>query len=748
MVLEFTKDEGITESRGTIDYPATSENSITMKGFRDWILDNCSDQYNPDEILASWDKVSRQLLRRKRLSVPLWEITDKEVFQKIYKRIKKDILLWITDRKISTIFNQIGQLYIRFLESESVLHSASINTSVDTKPIEKMTESSERPGDKLIRVDFSHPELCAKTHPVSCIINRQAVVLDKQNWSCLLVSIVEKFINEKNPRLVELGKRPIYGNKVFLLSEKASCGNFHQLSNGKWLNTKYNPKSIVKIIGKLCLHCGVSLDDVEIYCFPKSNYVADNKQMIPTTTELDMKFNDDVKLSVASILEERFPNGIRPKSVIDINKLKFYYKETTGDEISPEIDIASLLNAIGIHHGEKVFIVSESGKNGLIGLLEGLIIEGHRLFYYEEFYDVYADYLQQIHIFSDELLKTVLISLLPSLHYSRTYFSVTNSISTELEVLRCYETAVCLSYEQLKEKLPYVPIEKIKQVLSRNSDFIRVKAGTYTHTSKLKIDDAEKRAIERRMEAEIAEHGYISFATIDVFNNLELNPELSLTAVQNGLFQLYFSDRYEKRGNIITQKGRAINSVAIFKDYCLTRNRLTLNELTELEKEISGRVHGQSLLVAYDTMVRIDKETFVGDNEINFDIENIDNALSLFVHADVIPLQSVTSFTAFPYIEGYPWNWYLLESYCKRFSKRFMYQCLSVNSKNVGAIFRKSAGFTNYIDVLAAAVAAASIDLNEKKVGDYLFENRYIAQRTSAVAKVVTKARTLRERGF
>lgn len=470
--------------------------------------------------------------------------------------------------------------------------------------------------------------------------------------------------------------------------------------------------------------------------FPEMNSSAKSK----------MKIKDDLKAAVVSVLEQRFPNGIRPNSIIDINKLRNFYREATGEGISSEIEISSLLNVIGIQHGDKVFAVPSSGKNGLIELLDRLIAEGHQVFYYDEFYGIYADYLQQINIFSAELLRVVLTQLLPSLYYSRVYFSVTNSESAESEVLRCYETAVCWSYEQLKEKLPYVPLERIRQVLAQNSDFIWVKKGTYTHTSKIEIDEVERQVVERKIKEEIAQHGYVSLAAIDVLNNLELNPELSETAVKHGLYQICFADHYEKRGNIITPKGTMLNSVALLEDYCLTHDRLTLDELLEFEKEINGRVHSQSLFVAYDTMVRVDKNTFVGDSEITFDIEATDNALALFIHTDVIPLQSVTSFTSFPYIDGYPWNWYLLESFCKRFSKRFMYQCLSVNSRNVGAIFRKSAGFIDYIDVLATAVAASNIELNVKAVGYYLFERRYIARRTGAVSKVVAKARILRER--
>lgn len=456
--------------------------------------------------------------------------------------------------------------------------------------------------------------------------------------------------------------------------------------------------------------------------------------------------SDNTIATIIAIVEKHFPNGIRPGSIIDTNKLKTFYFATTGEALPSEIEISSLLYEIGIQHKDKVFIIASNGKKDLTKLLNGLIDEDNRLFFYEEFYNAHAIFLQEIHIFSPELLKTVLSGILPALQYSRIFFSIDDGVTAESEVLRCFETAVCLSYEQLKTRLPYVPIDKIKQVLAQNRDFIWVNTGIYTHTSKLKIDDVEQRAIEQRIKCKIADQGYVSLANIDVLNNFERNPELSETAVKNGMFQICLADRYEKRGNIITSKGAVLNSVAVFKDYCLSRKRVMLDELIELEEVINGRVNSQSLFVAYDTMIRIDKRTFVGDDEIRFDIEAVDAVLGLFVREDVIPLQAVTSFTSFPYINGYSWNLYLIESYCKRFSKRFMYQCLSVNSSNVGAIFQRSACFTDYAEVLAAVVANAGIELDTTNVGNFLFDSGYIARRTSVISDVITKAQVLRER--
>jgi hypothetical protein len=446
------------------------------------------------------------------------------------------------------------------------------------------------------------------------------------------------------------------------------------------------------------------------------------------------------------VLEKAFPNGIRPNSRIDIKNFQKYFFQINGVEIPSGIDMASLLETIGIRHGEKIFPVTSSGKNSLANLLDHLISQGNRLFYYDEFYDTHADFLGQIHISSAELLKTVLISIFPSCHYSRLYFSVSKNDSIESEVLRCFNMATTLLYEQIKEKLPYVPLDKIKQVLTQNGDFIWVSSGIYTHIGKIEIDEFDLRTIERKIKAETAEHGYISLAAIDVTQSLGLNPTLSEAAIKKGLFQKYFADRYENRGNIITRKGTILSSVAVFEDYCRAHERLTLDELFEFEKEIYGNAYNRSLSVAYDTMVRVDKDTFVSDSQINFNVELTDNAISRFVKTDVIPLRAVTSFTLFPYIDGYPWNLFLLESYCRRFSKSFKFQCLSANSLNVGAIFRKSAGFTDYTSILAYAVAHSDVRLLEKEVGEFLFDSGYVARRRGVVSKVITQARMLRER--
>jgi hypothetical protein len=283
-------------------------------------------------------------------------------------------------------------------------------------------------------------------------------------------------------------------------------------------------------------------------------------------------------------------------------------------------------------------------------------------------------------------------------------------------------------------------------VLACDSDFIHVTTGVYTHISKIEFDKAECVEVCSHIKTDISDNGFASLASVYFPESLALNPELSEAAIKSGVFQVCLSEGFERQGNIITAKGGALNSADVLEGFCRSNVRLTLDDLCDCEKEITGYVNNQSLAAAYRCMIRINRDTFVSDSEIQFDVAATDCALDRFIPGDVIPLQGVTSFMSFPYINGFPWNLYLLESYCRRFSERFEFQCLTVNSLNVGAIFRRAAKYASYAEVLAAAVASEPIELSSKDVGDYLVGRGYIARRTNFVADVVAQAHLVRER--
>jgi len=112
---------------------------------------------------------------------------------------------------------------------------------------------------------------------------------------------------------------------------------------------------------------------------------------------------------------------------------------------------------------------------------------------------------------------------------------------------------------------------------------------------------------------------------------------------------------------------------------------------------------------------------------------------------EYIPLRVVTTFALFPHC-GQPWNLFLLESYCRRFSDKFRFEVLAVNSKNAGAIVRKSCRLS-YVKIMAEAVAKSDIPLEKAAIQEYLCSNGYTGKSTTAKAvEILEMAKAIRKR--
>ena len=84
------------------------------------------------------------------------------------------------------------------------------------------------------------------------------------------------------------------------------------------------------------------------------------------------------------------------------------------------------------------------------------------------------------------------------------------------------------------------------------------------------------------------------------------------------------------------------------KEFCLEHEQISVNEIETYERDISGRFT-YGLSAAFDNMIRVDKETFVHNDMVSFDVEAIDYAISMYVQNSVVPLADIKSFTSFPY---------------------------------------------------------------------------------------------------
>jgi len=305
---------------------------------------------------------------------------------------------------------------------------------------------------------------------------------------------------------------------------------------------------------------------------------------------------------------------------------------------------------------------------------------------------------------------------------------------------------VLLTYKQLAERLPYIPLDRIKYALGQNGNFIWSNIETFSHVRRIDITDKERGAIREAAVRKCNADGFVLIMDLPFGEIKERNYELSITAVYNAVYRLCLSDKFDKKGKIVTRKGDVFDALTIMKKYCRTIDKCSLDDLLNIQKELTGEFHRRIAIEAGNTiLVRIEKDTYVADRYVHFNVDIIDEVIELFVKGGYLPLKSFMTFGAFPDC-GQEWNLFLLESYCRRFSRRFRFDTLTVNSRNAGVVISKSCRL-NYTEIMTDAVANAGIPLKSPVVGKFLYESGYMGRSTTAkVGEIIDKAKTIRER--
>ena len=412
-------------------------------------------------------------------------------------------------------------------------------------------------------------------------------------------------------------------------------------------------------------------------------------------------------------------------------------------------ELQSFIEACGTVCEGKVYVISNETMEHIKELTDDYFACGGKIIFYAAFYSKNEKWLCEASIVSEKMLVGILRRIYPRLLFTKTFFGYSDaSISkvVDREIRHVWGNDVLLSISQLAERLPYIPLERIKFAIGQNRDFIWNSPETYTHVGHIAISDDERAAINEAAMRECNVRSYVSITDLPLGDIAERNWELSVAAVHNAVYRICLSNEFDKRGKIIMRKGDVFNAMTVMKNYCRNVDKCSLNDLLNFEKELTGEIHRWIPMEAANiVMVRIDKDNYMADRYVHFNAELIDKAMEPVVKGDYIPLKDFTTFGAFPDC-GQTWNLFLLESYCRRFSRVFQFDTPSVNSRNAGAVIRKSCSM-NYTEIMADAVAKADIRLNEADVSSFLYNSGYTGRRTTAKAtEIIEKAKAIRER--
>lgn len=670
----------------------------------------------------------------------------------------------MVNSKTSGSFSAGLSCFSRYLE----YLAGKIETNEASAPAVKLlsdtiqTSQANIVGKTTMLVDFNKPEQCAQIRPVYlfCTIDGQIVIPPKKNWSQLLVTIIEYFIKEGNPNLHELDSIPLYGKREFFMPQKAKIGTCAMLTNGKWVYTNYNPQTIITIIRNLICHCGVDLDNVSISYIPKhatneqSSRYTMRENADPYSPAVPKSFVEPkVLITIMNVLSTHFPNGFKTDSPIELMRFRRFASDFFADEILLcDEELNKAIISCGFLYQGKVYVVEKKTQSRIRDVIDTEIANNAEVIYYASVYERHENWLFSESVVSEDMLRMVLKKFYPSYIHKPKYFLTKDKGGTETvliknEILRVWNHDVLLSYEQLSDRLPCIPLNKTKNALAQNNDFIWSSNGVYTHTSKIDISNVEQSDIKDYVANTCRNVGYASINDVPLGEIEEKNFQLTLTAIHNALFTLILADQFDKRGKIITRKGDMLDALTILKDDCRNLDKCSLQDLLDLQFEITGEKNRWvSMEAANAVMVRTNKETYVADKHVRFNVSQIDYILDQFVTGDYLPLKSITTFAAFPDC-GHVWNLFLLESYCRRFSRRYRFALLSSNSRNTGVIVRNDCTIT-YIEIMADAVASeADLVLEKAAIEDFLCNAGYIGRRSYAKTdELIGLAKTIRER--
>lgn len=218
---------------------------------------------------------------------------------------------------------------------------------------------------------------------------------------------------------------------------------------------------------------------------------------------------------------------------------------------------------------------------------------------------------------------------------------------------------------------------------------------------------------------------------------IENNIQFTQTGIRTALSCL-LSDKFHIIGGFISDYDNSVSAYDAFINLGRGRESFNISEVEVMANDFNVPINFEALAV---NNVRVSEDIFVSKDYITFDTELVDKAISRFCQNEFISILDVNTFTAFPEC-GYRWTPYLLESYLYSYSKMFILKHKAFNKTSVaGAIVRKTSCCTDYLDIMALALANADIPLDEKSSLDFLAQNGYIERRRlNTINEVIRKA--------
>lgn len=468
--------------------------------------------------------------------------------------------------------------------------------------------------------------------------------------------------------------------------------------------------------------------------------------------------NINVEENVLAILAKNFSNGYRLNSLIARKRFAMYYTKEYGKNMDIYDDqMDAIISKVGIVYNGMVYapskMIDETTKQSLFDYIENQFANGIVCIYYNVLFEHFSQqFLGQIMV-DGEMLRYYLefYNIENKYHFDEEYFSQEMSANIDInQVVIDYVKAQggCVTEDEVSSAFEYLPREKVIEAFSSNRQKLVLSSmKTRFHIDNFQLEEIDKIVIVDFLSKEIASMQYVTFS--ELFGKIaeiaprviENNIQFTQTGIRTALSCL-LSDKFHIIGGFISDYDNSVSAYDAFINLGRGRELFNISEVEVMANDFNVPINFEALAV---NNVRVSEDIFVSKDHITFDTELVDKAISRFCQNEFISILDVNTFTAFPEC-GYRWTPYLLESYLYSYSKMFILKHKAFNKTSVaGAIVRKNSCFTDYLDIMALALANADIPLDEKSSLDFLAQNGYIERRRlNTINEVIRKAEKMK----
>ena len=468
--------------------------------------------------------------------------------------------------------------------------------------------------------------------------------------------------------------------------------------------------------------------------------------------------NDLVLSRYKELLDKFFQKGFRMDSSLDMKKLRRFYFEQYETELTDEDGlVCQNIKTVAIFHDGKAYLpdsmLSQEKKDKLLQYIDDRFNAGCGAIYYGALFSEFEEIFRGERIYTPEMLKTYLSYINKGKYVlQRSYIAKDSSMQMNPEdEIREYlkESAGPVEVERLTSALSYIPEQKIKFALSRNSDFIWNATGEYFYEDCVHFSNSELEWISQFIEDGIEDRDFVTgnelVEAIEAhFPDIkELYQRITSVGMRN-VIGYKLRDRFSFNGNIVSKYGEELSMAEVYAEYCHKHSRFTIDELNVLKQELGSTIYFDEI---YAHSLRISQREFVSLDMAQFDVEATDEAIARICTGQYMSLQEIRDFGTFPYA-GYPWNEYLVEVFVANYSQKFRLLHIGY-SANVcaGAIVKQASPIQNFNDLLIDVLANSDIALNEDSALEYLRQQGYMARRRySEIGRILTEAKVVRSK--